>query len=81
MATITDGTSNTIAAGESLPAQRADNNVWQYSANIPAGYGDVRTTTLTAEVKEQSNSIDFKPSDAEAPPEPKTSQRRGRKGR
>ena len=33
LAGITDGTSNTISAGESLPAQRADNNVWQYSAN------------------------------------------------
>jgi prepilin-type N-terminal cleavage/methylation domain-containing protein/prepilin-type processing-associated H-X9-DG protein len=43
MASITDGTSNTIAAGESLPAQRADNNVWQYSANadgttVPINY-------------------------------------------
>jgi hypothetical protein len=37
---------------------------------IPTGYGDIRTTTLTAEVKEQSNSIDFKLSDADAPPEP-----------
>jgi hypothetical protein len=38
---------------------------------IPAGYGDVRTTTLTAEVKAQSsNPIDFKLSDADAPPEP-----------
>jgi prepilin-type N-terminal cleavage/methylation domain-containing protein/prepilin-type processing-associated H-X9-DG protein len=43
IASITDGTSNTIAAGESLPAQRADNNVWQYSANangttVPINY-------------------------------------------
>jgi prepilin-type N-terminal cleavage/methylation domain-containing protein/prepilin-type processing-associated H-X9-DG protein len=43
MASVTDGTSNTIAAGESLPAQRADNNVWQYSANangttVPINY-------------------------------------------
>lgn len=37
---------------------------------IPAGYGDIRTTTLTAEVKEQSNTIPFKLSDADAPPEP-----------
>jgi len=37
---------------------------------IPAGYGDPRTTTLTAEVKEQSNTLDFKLSDAEAPPDP-----------
>jgi hypothetical protein len=48
---------------------------------IPAGYGDVRTTTLTVEVKEQSNSIDFKLSDAEAPPEPKAPAKGGgRKG-
>ena len=43
LASITDGTSNTISAGESLPAQRADNNVWQYSANadgttVPINY-------------------------------------------
>jgi hypothetical protein len=37
---------------------------------IPTGYGDVRTTTLTAEVKEQSNTINFTLADAEAPPEP-----------
>jgi major membrane immunogen (membrane-anchored lipoprotein) len=38
---------------------------------IPTGYGDTRTTNLTAEVKPESNTIDFKISDAEAPPEPK----------
>lgn len=38
---------------------------------IPRGYGDPLTTTQTAEVKAQSNTIDFKLSDAEAPPEPK----------
>ena len=43
VASIIDGTSNTIAAGESLPAQRADNNVWQFSANangttVPINY-------------------------------------------
>jgi major membrane immunogen (membrane-anchored lipoprotein) len=37
---------------------------------IPPGYGDPRTTTLTAEVKTQSNTIEFKLSDADAPPEP-----------
>jgi hypothetical protein len=37
---------------------------------IPAGYGDVRSTTLTAEVKEQSNPINFTLSDADAPPAP-----------
>jgi prepilin-type N-terminal cleavage/methylation domain-containing protein/prepilin-type processing-associated H-X9-DG protein len=29
---VTDGTSNTIAAGEGLPAQRADNNVWEWNS-------------------------------------------------
>jgi hypothetical protein len=48
---------------------------------IPAGYGDLKSTTLTAEVKEQSNSIDFKLSDADAPPEPKVPAKGpGRKG-
>ena len=42
---------------------------------IPAGYGNVTTTTLTAEVKEQPNTIDFPLSDAEAP----RSQRRGQR--
>ncbi len=31
MASITDGTSNTVTVGESIPAQRADNNVWTFS--------------------------------------------------
>ena len=31
IASITDGTSNTISMGELLPAQRADNNVWEYN--------------------------------------------------
>jgi major membrane immunogen (membrane-anchored lipoprotein) len=38
---------------------------------IPAGYGDPRTTTLTTEVKQESNTLNFKLSDADAPPEPK----------
>ena len=43
LASVTDGTSNTISAGESLPAQRADNNVWEFSANangttVPINY-------------------------------------------
>jgi prepilin-type N-terminal cleavage/methylation domain-containing protein/prepilin-type processing-associated H-X9-DG protein len=32
LASITDGLSNTIAAGEGLPAQRADNNVWEWNS-------------------------------------------------
>ena len=36
IAGVTDGTSNTIAAGEALPAQRADNNVWEWNSG---GYG------------------------------------------
>ena len=45
LSSVTDGTSNTISAGESLPAQRADNNVWQYSANadgttVPINFPD-----------------------------------------
>jgi prepilin-type N-terminal cleavage/methylation domain-containing protein/prepilin-type processing-associated H-X9-DG protein len=40
---VTDGTSNTISAGESLPAQRADNNVWEWNSGangttIPINY-------------------------------------------
>jgi prepilin-type N-terminal cleavage/methylation domain-containing protein/prepilin-type processing-associated H-X9-DG protein len=43
IASVLDGMSNTISAGESLPAQRADNNVWQFSANsngttVPINY-------------------------------------------
>jgi major membrane immunogen (membrane-anchored lipoprotein) len=49
---------------------------------VPAGYGDARTTTLTAEVKEQaSNPINFELSDADAPPGPKAADKSpGRKG-
>jgi major membrane immunogen (membrane-anchored lipoprotein) len=48
---------------------------------IPTGYGDPGTTTLTAEVKEKPNTIDFKLSDADAPPEPKTPGKGGGGGR
>jgi len=64
-----------------IPKQFVTKAAAEAKSLIPAGYGDVRTTTLTAEVKEQSNSIDFKLSDAEAPPEPKAAQGAGRKGR
>ena len=36
LSSVTDGTSNTIAAGEVLPAMRADNNVWEWNSG---GYG------------------------------------------
>ena len=43
LAGVTDGTSNTISAGESLPAMRADNNVWEWNSGangttIPINY-------------------------------------------
>jgi hypothetical protein len=47
---------------------------------IPAGYGDPRTTNLTAEVLEKSTTCDFKLSDAEAPKAPEApAQGRGRR--
>jgi hypothetical protein len=45
---------------------------------IPSGYGDPRTTNLTAEVEAKSNNINFKLSDAEAPPEPPKEAPQGR---
>ena len=36
LASVTDGTSNTISAGEVLPKSRADNNVWEWNSG---GYG------------------------------------------
>jgi hypothetical protein len=65
-----------------IPKQFVAKAAAEAKSLIPAGYGDITTTTLTAEVKEQSNSLDFKLSDAEAPPEPhKTSTKRGGRGR
>jgi hypothetical protein len=46
---------------------------------IPAGYGDVRSTNLTAEVKAESNTINFELSDANAPPPPTASKAAQRK--
>jgi hypothetical protein len=53
-----------------VPRQFMANAAAAAKSLIPAGYGDTRTTTLTAEVKEQSNTIPFELSDANAPPEP-----------
>jgi len=51
IAGVTDGTSNTIAAGEVLPAQRADNNVWEwnsggYGTTVPISYPSGQSCTL-----------------------------------
>jgi prepilin-type N-terminal cleavage/methylation domain-containing protein/prepilin-type processing-associated H-X9-DG protein len=51
LAGVTDGTSNTIAAGETLPAQRADNNVWEwnsggYGTTVPPNYPSPQSCTL-----------------------------------
>jgi major membrane immunogen (membrane-anchored lipoprotein) len=43
---------------------------------IPLGYSDTRTSKLTAEVKPESNTIDFKLTDADAPPDPPKTQAR-----
>ena len=48
LASVTDGTSNTIAAGEGLPAQRADNNVWAFNSGangttVPMNYSMPRS--------------------------------------
>ena len=50
LAGVTDGTSNTICAGESLPAQRADNNVWEWNSGangttIPINYPSGQSCT------------------------------------
>ncbi len=49
LASVTDGTSNTLFVGESLPAQRADNNFWQYNAatdgtTVPINYPCTQTS-------------------------------------
>ncbi len=52
LASVTDGMSNTIAAGESLPAQRADNNVWEWNSGadgttVPINYYSGQSCALT----------------------------------
>jgi prepilin-type N-terminal cleavage/methylation domain-containing protein/prepilin-type processing-associated H-X9-DG protein len=51
LASVTDGTSNTISAGESLPSQRADNNVWEWNSGangttIPINWYSGQSCTL-----------------------------------
>lgn len=47
---------------------------------IPPGYGDTRTTTLTAEVKPESNTLNFTLSDTDAPPPPPAPTTKGKGG-
>jgi hypothetical protein len=54
-----------------IPQQFITKAAAQAKNLIPGGYGDVRSTNLAAEVKDQSNTIDFALTDAEAPAEPK----------
>jgi hypothetical protein len=61
------GATETLAV---IPRQFAAKAEATAKSLIPAGYGNPSTTNLTAEVKEESNSIDFPLSDADAPPEP-----------
>jgi prepilin-type N-terminal cleavage/methylation domain-containing protein/prepilin-type processing-associated H-X9-DG protein len=51
LASVTDGTSNTLAAGEALPAQRADNNVWEWNSGadgttVPINYQSAQSCSL-----------------------------------
>ena len=50
LAGVTDGTSNTISAGESLPAHAPDNNVWEWNSGangttIPINYPSGQSCT------------------------------------
>jgi len=53
-----------------------------FKSIVPAGYGDPRTTPLTAEVKPEPNTISFDLTDANPPPNPtrKKESGKGRKG-
>jgi len=57
--------------GSKIPPQFVGKADAAAKSLIPAGYGDALTTNLTADVKPQSNSIDFPLSDDKAPPAPK----------
>jgi hypothetical protein len=60
-----------------VPRQFSANAQAKAKSLIPAGYSDVKTTTLTAEVFEKSNTLDFKLSDAEAPAAPSAAAAKG----
>ncbi len=61
IAAVTDGTSNTISAGEALPKSRADNNVWEwnsggYGTTVPINYPSAMSCTLPGYSWGSSNS-------------------------
>jgi hypothetical protein len=62
---------------EFVPRQFVANAQAKAKSLIPTGYSDVKTTTLTAEVLEKTNTLDFKLSDAEAPPAPSAATGKG----
>jgi hypothetical protein len=64
-----------------IPRQFLANAAGSAKSLIPAGYGDVRSTSLTAEVKAETNTFPFTISDADAPPEPPKSGAARGKGR
>jgi hypothetical protein len=70
---------------QKIPPHFAAKAASQAKSLIPAGYGDIRTTTLSAEVKPESNTFNFELSDASAPPDPPKlpagGSGRGKKGR
>jgi hypothetical protein len=65
-----------------IPSQFVAKAEAEAKSLIPRGYGDARTTNLTAEVKTQSNTIKFELSDKDAPPDPPapTTRAQGRAG-
>lgn len=72
---------NVAEGAPRIPPAFAVKAARQAKSLIPVGYGDVRSTNLTAEVKEQSNSIPFELSDTNAPPDPPKAVEKGGRGR
>jgi hypothetical protein len=69
-----------VPEGVNIPAEFRSQAHREAKSLIPVGYGDHRTTTLKADVKEGPNTLDFALSDADAPPEPPKATGKG-KGR
>lgn len=64
------GTRNVQEGMIRIPPEFRSQAMREAKSLIPAGYGDVRTTDLSAEVKEGPNEFDFTLSDKNAPPDP-----------